>query len=292
MRNPEWVQLSDAQRGQILGIWLLAADREGTIPASPALVQKLCFLDSEPDLHLFSRLGFLDSDQQFETSDSHVSATCPQNDALEKKRKEKNREAKASLGHRKALTEGLFDQFWVKYPRKVKKPTALKAFCRVMKDRSEEGQRDLLDTMLIAVEKQKRRWGDPQYIPHPATWLNAAQWEDDDPGVEQKKNRMEELAEIEEAARNDYERIHGKRRKRVEALSAREKPAHDAVSTAVRGAPVRCPPGEAADDLPISAQSGGFVRNSYRSGISGSEAERDAGPHLGADIVPLVRRGG
>lgn len=61
MRNPEWVSLSDAERGQLVAIWLLAADHDGVIPASPEVVQKLCFMSKCPDFNKFSNLGFLAS---------------------------------------------------------------------------------------------------------------------------------------------------------------------------------------------------------------------------------------
>jgi len=62
MRDPEWISLSDAQRGQLVAMWLLAADRNGVIPASPKLIQKLCYLESEPDLQAFISLGFIERD--------------------------------------------------------------------------------------------------------------------------------------------------------------------------------------------------------------------------------------
>ena len=62
MRNPEWVTLTDAQRGQLVGMWLLAADQDGVIPASPSMIQKLCYMDSEPDLQVFVSLGFMETD--------------------------------------------------------------------------------------------------------------------------------------------------------------------------------------------------------------------------------------
>lgn len=60
MRHIEWVILSDAQRGQLVAIWLLAADHNGVIPASPAIIKKLCHLDTEPDLNFFIEHGFID----------------------------------------------------------------------------------------------------------------------------------------------------------------------------------------------------------------------------------------
>ena len=62
MRHPEWVTLTDAQRGQLVGMWLLAADQDGVIPASPAMIRKLCYMDSEPDLQVFAELGFIELD--------------------------------------------------------------------------------------------------------------------------------------------------------------------------------------------------------------------------------------
>jgi len=59
MRDPEWVSLSDAERGQLVGMWLLAADRDGVIPASTELIQKLCFMESEPNINKFIELGFV-----------------------------------------------------------------------------------------------------------------------------------------------------------------------------------------------------------------------------------------
>jgi hypothetical protein len=62
MRNPEWVSLSDGERGQLVAMWLLAADHNGVIPAPAAVVQKLCFMSETPNLHKFHTLGFLASD--------------------------------------------------------------------------------------------------------------------------------------------------------------------------------------------------------------------------------------
>lgn len=61
-----------------------------------------------------------------------------------------------------------FDAFWTAYPRKVAKPTAIRAWMR---------QRPPLDAVLDAVTRTT--WSDdPHFIPHPSTWLNARRWED------------------------------------------------------------------------------------------------------------------
>jgi hypothetical protein len=67
--------------------------------------------------------------------------------------------------------------FWESYPLKVKQPKALAAFLKLKPDK------ELLDRMIAAIDRQKqsRAWqkDNGQFIPHPATWLNNRQWEDE-----------------------------------------------------------------------------------------------------------------
>lgn len=64
MRKVAWVQMTDTQRGQLVCLWLLAADCNGRIPADPTMVQKLCFMSEPPDLELFKSLEFLTDDDE------------------------------------------------------------------------------------------------------------------------------------------------------------------------------------------------------------------------------------
>lgn len=74
--------------------------------------------------------------------------------------------------------EQKFSKFWNAYPRKVAKEPARKAFLKLAPD-------DVtFSAMIQAIEKQKQsaEWkkSDGQFIPHPATWLNARRWEDEE----------------------------------------------------------------------------------------------------------------
>ena len=62
MRDPNWVSLTDSQRGQLIAIWLLAADHDGIIPDSPKLIQKLCYMDKQPNIKTFIEQGFIEHD--------------------------------------------------------------------------------------------------------------------------------------------------------------------------------------------------------------------------------------
>lgn len=68
-----------------------------------------------------------------------------------------------------------FGEFWELYPRKTAKGSAEKAWPKAVKragspDRIVQGLRDLLPTL--------SQQG-PQYVPYPASWLNAGRWEDE-----------------------------------------------------------------------------------------------------------------
>ena len=73
--------------------------------------------------------------------------------------------------------EQMFSEFWKAYPKKVGKGYAYECFKKIRVSRK------LLDTMLEAIDKQKKSdmWkrDKGQYIPNPSTWLNQKRWEDD-----------------------------------------------------------------------------------------------------------------
>jgi uncharacterized phage protein (TIGR02220 family) len=62
LRNIDWVTLTDEQRGQLVSIWILAADDDGKVPADPQAIKLLCHMTNEPDLNLLRDKGFIDFD--------------------------------------------------------------------------------------------------------------------------------------------------------------------------------------------------------------------------------------
>jgi hypothetical protein len=64
------------------------------------------------------------------------------------------------------------EQFWLKYPRKKAKKAAFKALDRIRKSNEVT-----FEKLMAAVGKIPI--GEPKFIPHPATWLNAGQWDDE-----------------------------------------------------------------------------------------------------------------
>lgn len=69
-----------------------------------------------------------------------------------------------------------FMEFWNAYPKKTGKGAALKAWKKIRPNK------ELLQRIINAIALQRRsdQWRKDrgQFIPHPATWLNAMQWDD------------------------------------------------------------------------------------------------------------------
>lgn len=103
-------------------------------------------------------------------------ASCTRQDASQGK---EGKERKESIPTRAAHADA-FARFWAEYPKKVSKGQAERAFAKLNPDEH------LLETILAAVQRAKTReqWRKDggKFTPHPATWLNAKGWEDQDDG--------------------------------------------------------------------------------------------------------------
>ena len=69
--NQEWAILSDSEKGQLVSLWILAADKKGCIPNDPDMLKKLCMLDNSPDIEKFIELKFLCLASQWRQGDNH-----------------------------------------------------------------------------------------------------------------------------------------------------------------------------------------------------------------------------
>ncbi|MFW5453530.1 hypothetical protein [Thioalkalivibrio sulfidiphilus] len=158
MRNLEWVELTDAERGQLVAIWLLAADHNGVIPASPAVVGKLCFMSDEPDLRKFIGLGFIEPEGR--QGDANLTPTRRQGD---QPKAEAEAEAKADTtagspasntarpSKRKATEyPPEFETAWAAYPKRAGDNPKRRAF-RAWSARAKEGH--TADEMLAGVNR-------------------------------------------------------------------------------------------------------------------------------------------
>lgn len=60
LRSGKWLSLTDAERGQLVSMWILAADNNGELPDDASLIQKMAYLDNPPDIERFINLKLVD----------------------------------------------------------------------------------------------------------------------------------------------------------------------------------------------------------------------------------------
>jgi hypothetical protein len=92
----------------------------------------------------------------------------------------------------KVLTDLFFEKFWKVYPKRVSRGQAEKTWRKL------NPNEQLVDTILQAIERAKTsdmwRKDGGQFIPYPATWLNAKGWEDEIYKTESKDDRWARIA--------------------------------------------------------------------------------------------------
>jgi hypothetical protein len=101
-------------------------------------------------------------------SAKQIVASAKQNEA-DKIRLDEIREDKIEIQEKKKNTCVLFDQFWALYPRKTSKQAASKAFAKL---KDEDQQK--------AISNIGRLYSQTpiQFVPHAATYINQARWDD------------------------------------------------------------------------------------------------------------------
>lgn len=80
-----------------------------------------------------------------------------------------------------AAAAGDFEQWWTDYPRKEGKAAAAKAYAKAHTAVGPEVLTTGLQSSLTLWRAERR---ERQYLPHPATWLNAGRWADEHPVLE------------------------------------------------------------------------------------------------------------
>ena len=106
MTSTKWAGLTDAEKGQLVSMWIIAADKDGRIPADPAIVRKICMLDSIPNISKFTDLGYLtpcgsQSDATVtpirKPSDAPETETYTETDKREKAKKPRAQKTKTAI---------------------------------------------------------------------------------------------------------------------------------------------------------------------------------------------------
>jgi len=168
----EFTSLPDASKAHLMLIWLLASANEGRIPSDPAWLSRRLATTETVDIEALVATGFLLPEQ------SASGAVAPRkHDASKVLDLARSREERRGEKSR----EGAFAAFWQAYPKRKSRGQAEKAFAKINPDEQ------LLAAILAGIERAttSESWTKDggRFIPHPATWLNAKGWEDEDSPV-------------------------------------------------------------------------------------------------------------
>jgi hypothetical protein len=75
-------------------------------------------------------------------------------------------------------TDAAFAQWWARYPRKEAKLAAKKIYVAIVTGKHRDPEARATPEQLLAALNAYKFPSDPQFIKHPATWLNSGSWAD------------------------------------------------------------------------------------------------------------------
>jgi hypothetical protein len=160
--NQEFMNLDNDAQLLLIKCWLLACENQGKLPDVPEIAWRLrdkvdVVQDSFAKLSSFILLA-----SKMTKSLAECQSSVPRG---EESREEDRIEESKHLAN--------FETFYSKYPNKVKKERAIKAWLKHKPD---------IDTVLKSLEYQvsnDRRFREKEFTPHPASWINDKEWENE-----------------------------------------------------------------------------------------------------------------
>jgi len=165
--SKDWVTLDDCSKLLAVVCMLIASRNDGCIPNDPEYIQRVAYLKKKVDLKPLVECGFLEADA---SSRKQMLADDPP----EERRGEERRGAVP------------FQDFWALYPRHEKPKEAERKWNNLTVKKQK--------LAMQALPEHIARWDNPQYIPHPTTWINQERWEDElDPIVDSPSNLTREI---------------------------------------------------------------------------------------------------
>jgi len=195
LSSQHWSELSDSEKGQLVSIWLIGADKKGKIPADPCILRKVCLLDKVPNTNKFISLGYLASVGC--QDDNHLPTINGNLDAPET---ETETETEKHFAQKKdfAQCRERFERIWLDYPEKKGKERAWPKFKKqVGTEKDFEDIQKALVNYKSDVENKRATTQPELNWQHGSTWFNQ-NWKDyvemakPETWAEKKKREIEE----------------------------------------------------------------------------------------------------
>lgn len=174
-----WTHLLDYQRGQLVGLWLLAARDEGQIMCDPDWIARQISATEPLALPVFVADGWLMPNEAAQVilaryypgDASKLLASCYQV-AIERREEKREKNTRASARAADAESDEAFEDLWSRYPRKRGKIAARRHY------RTSVHNGEDLAAIRQALDNARAEFSstDPTFIPHGSTWFS--NWRD------------------------------------------------------------------------------------------------------------------
>jgi hypothetical protein len=194
--DPEWFALSGDASKVLAMCWLVGSENFGELPTVPKLAFRFRMAERRLIELLQELTHWLDLDASTMLAECRQHATTETETETEKKEDSSSRPVSAARlnGHPIKLIdeklEAAFSNFYSKYPRRVSRRDAQKAYIAVRK--AGVSHQTIMDGLQRAI-KSDSRFREPKYTPYPASWLNAGGFEDEGDGPKRKQHWTEAL---------------------------------------------------------------------------------------------------
>ena len=165
----EWHELDPVAAKALVAIWLIASENDGELPEMKKLAFRLRVSEKQA-ISIVSQL-----DHWLIQDDINVISDRYQDDSLEIETETYREEKETETDTRsKKPRSAEFDKFWMVYPRKVNKGLAMKAW-----EKAASKAAPALIIAAVEAWKVSKDFPDPDFIPHPSSWLNGERWSDE-----------------------------------------------------------------------------------------------------------------
>jgi hypothetical protein len=168
----EWHELDPVAAKALVAIWLIASENDGELPEMKKLAFRLRVTEKQA-ISIVSQL-----DHWLIQDDINVISDRYQSDSLEIEeetyREETENKKLISSKKPRVTSSAEFDKFWMIYPRKVNKGLAMKAW-----EKAASKAAPALIIAAVEAWKVSKDFPEPDFIPHPSSWLTGERWSDE-----------------------------------------------------------------------------------------------------------------
>lgn len=145
--------------------------------------------DRRPNLYVIHLDGVTSEDERGDIQGTHgVTSAARRGDTAMSPEPSVNHPAEPSGESTSTSSTDRFPAFWEKYPRKVGKPAARRAFKSALK-------RDGLEAVREGFKRWNRYWTEhgvgEEFIPHPSKWLSQERYNDTPPVIKAGMNALD-----------------------------------------------------------------------------------------------------